>query len=178
MRTVALAVKLSRLVNTAIQAIAVIAVVAIMLHTVANALMRYALAEPITGTQEFVQYWYMPLAVLLGIYLAQRGRDHIEARLIFDRLPLRVQLEAQIFGQVLAIALASAFTVFGMNAAIDAYMVGQTGGASGIVTWPVYFVVPLAFALFALQLMLDLVMVMRSRNPDAAAVTTIDSRGK
>jgi TRAP-type C4-dicarboxylate transport system permease small subunit len=152
-----------------IKAVAVLALIMMMAHTVANALLRYLAASPITGTNEYVGYWYMPLVAFLGFYLAQRGRAHIEARLVFDRLPLANRIEIQLLGQALTIALCIAFAYYGWTEALDAYGIGQTGGVTAVVIWPVMFIVPLAFALLTLQLVVDAVAVIRRHDPDASA---------
>ncbi|MDI9896159.1 TRAP transporter small permease [Rhodococcus sp. IEGM 1381] len=58
-----------------------------MVHTVANALSRTVFGEPIGGTLERVQYWYMPLIVLLGFVIAMQRGEHVRADMFFSRSP-------------------------------------------------------------------------------------------
>lgn len=161
--------RVSNLVNRLLEAVSVISLLLLMVHTVANALLRYAAASPITGTNEFVGYWYLPLAALLGFSLAQRGGSHIEARLVFDRFPMANRIEIQLFGQVLTIALCVGFAYYGWGEALDAWRVGLTGGMSAVVIWPMLFLVPFSFIVLTWQLVLDAVAVVRRRDPDATS---------
>lgn len=156
-------------VRRLLQAVAVAALLAMMLHTIANALLRYLAASPITGTTEYVGYWYLPVVALLGFYFAQRGRAHIEARLLFDRLPHASRVEVQLGAQALTVALCAGFAYYGWAEAVEAAGIGLTAGVTGIAVWPVTFVVPVAFALLGLQLALDAVAVRRQQDPDAGA---------
>ncbi|WP_317495153.1 TRAP transporter small permease [Haloechinothrix sp. LS1_15] len=144
------------------------ALLLLMVHTVANALLRYLAGSPITGTNEYVGYWYLPIVAFLGFYFAQRSGSHIEARLVFDRLPRTNQLELQLAGQVLLIALCVGFAYHGLLEAIEAVQLGLTAGVANIVIWPVLFVVPLGFTLFAARLVIDAIATFRTRDPDAA----------
>lgn len=164
-------------VDRLVQAVAVAALVVMMLHTVANAVLRYLARSPLTGTSEYVAFWYLPLAVFLGFHLAQRDRSHIEARLVFDRLPAASQVEIRAVGQVMAALLAFAFAYFGWGEALDAAEVGLATAVVGIPVWPVMFVVPVAFTLFGVQLVLDAVAVVRRRDPDAGAGARGAERG-
>lgn len=160
---------LTRVVIVLLQGVAVLALLLMMGHTVANALTRYAASTPIDGTNEYVSFWYLPLVAVLGFYLAQRGGAHIEARLVFDRLPLANRIEMQLLGQALTIVLCAGFGYFGFVEALDAYRIGQTGGVTEVAVWPVMFIVPLAFALLTLQLVLDAVAVIRRGDPAATS---------
>ncbi|MBA0126783.1 TRAP transporter small permease [Haloechinothrix sp. YIM 98757] len=154
---------LGTIIHHVIRACAVIALMGLLLHTVAHVMLRYLFNSPITGTNEYVTYWYMPVAILLGVYFAQRSRSHIEARLLFDRVPYTNRTELELASLILTGAVCAGFAFYGLVASLDAFKLGLTGGMAGIVIWPVMFVVPLAFLLFVVQLVIDAVTVVRHR---------------
>lgn len=158
-----------KVIDGVLVAIGVVAVLGMMLHTLANAVLRHAADDPIAGTLEYVSGWYMPVAVFLGIYLAQKSGEHIEARLIFDRISGPVRRELLLFGHVLTIVVAAGMAYYGWLEAVEALHLELTLGASGVVIWPVLFIVPFAFVLLVVRLMVDAVVVAKSHGLDAQA---------
>ena len=128
-----------------------IAVVAMMLHVVAHALMRFFLNSPLYGTNEIVSYWYLPIVALLGIPAAHLQKEHITVVLLVENLGRKVQ---------------NVFMVFGFREAMDKMSMGATAGVTDIVTWPVYFLVPLVFFVLAALYILDIFVVARTGSPD------------
>ncbi|OLT16465.1 hypothetical protein BJF78_14465 [Pseudonocardia sp. CNS-139] len=142
------------------------AIIAIMLHTVANALLRHFARSPLPGTDEYVTYWYMPVMALPAFYLAQRRHDHIEAPILFHRLPARIRLELQVAANLVTALLCAGFTYYGWGEAVDAVERGLTGGLGTVPLGPVLLLVPLSFGLFVLQLVADSVVLLRTgRDP-------------
>lgn len=156
--------------NRALEFLAAITLILMMLHVVANALLRSFANSPITGTNEYVGYWYLPLVAFIGFVAAQRRDEHIEARLVFDRLPKRNQREIDVFGLLLAGAAYLAFGWYGGLEAVDGFQIGLTGGVTGVVIWPVTFVVPFAFAILGVLVLFEAVAVARgTREPGVHA---------
>jgi TRAP-type C4-dicarboxylate transport system permease small subunit len=144
---------LSRLADHAERALeifAAIAVIVMMLHVVANAMMRTVANSPIDGTNEYVGYWYLPLVAFIGFVIAQRRSEHIEARLIFDRLPKRNQREIAAAGLLLVTVTCAGFAWYGLQEAIENYHLGLTAGVTGVTIWPVTFIVPVSFVLLGM----------------------------
>ena len=129
----------------------VIVTFVMMLHIVANAVLRTWWRAPIDYTLEVVQYWYLPIVAFLGFVAAQLRGQHIAADLIYEALPsvTKRYVLAVVFGLC---ALASAgFAWFGWEQALHAYDIKQTAGISPVPSWPVYFLVPLAFGSLTVQ---------------------------
>lgn len=126
-----------------------LAMIAMMLHVVAHALLRSFLGSPIYGTNEMVTYWYLPIVALLGIPAAQLQKQHISVTLITDRFGSRTEGLFNAFACVLGAIVALGFAWFGLGEAIDNMRTQSTAGVTNITTWPVYFVVPFAFSLLA-----------------------------
>ena len=49
--------------------------------------------------------------------------------------------------------------------------IGQTADVSDVITWPVYFLVPIVFVLLAVLYVLDAVVIARTGQPDPDMVT-------
>src|SRR5699024_579119 len=52
-------------------------IIVMMVHIVVHALTRSLFDAPIYGTNEIVEYWYLPVVALLGIPAAQLQKEHI-----------------------------------------------------------------------------------------------------
>ena len=61
------------------------AVIVMMLHIVIHALTRSLFDAPIYGTNEIVEYWYLPIVALLGIPAAQLQKEHITVTMAIER---------------------------------------------------------------------------------------------
>lgn len=118
-------------------------------HVVGNGLLRKFFRAPIEGTNEITQYWYMPLIAFGGFIITEMRNEHIEARIIFDKMPLRVQREFQVGASVLVVAVCAAFAVFTGLEAFESLRIGLTGGVINLTIWPVTFAAPVSFGAMA-----------------------------
>ncbi|MBS9376091.1 TRAP transporter small permease [Rhodococcus sp. B50] len=159
---------LRRVSSQALEAVAAITLMVMMLHVVANALMRSFANQPITGTNEYVGYWYLPAVAFIGFVVAQRRGDHIEARVLFDRLPSINKRELDVLGLLLAAVAYSAFAWFGWLEALDNRAIAATGGVTGVVIWPVTFIVPFSFMALAVLVITEAVAQVREARDPAA----------
>lgn len=148
--------KLNKGLNAGLSFITAIALVLMVLHVVAHALMRFLFNAPISGTNEVVGYWYMPIVILLGIPAAQLQKEHISVTLLTDRLGQGTARVFSRFVHALGLMLCIAFTWYGMEEALENAELGSTAGVSDIITYPVYFLVPLVFALLGVMYIANL----------------------
>lgn len=132
-----------------LQTLAVVATLGLMCHVVANALLRTFANDPVRGTLEYVQYWYVPTIALFGFVVAQGRRAHIEASLVYDRVSPSGQVGLQFVTRMVALAVTVAFTYYSLIEAVDAMSSQRTAGSLRITAWPVWFAVPLAFGLLS-----------------------------
>lgn len=139
-------------------------VLLLCLHTVVNAVLRGLGGEGITGTLEVVGYWYMPLIALLGFSLAKRRNEQIEASLVYDRVPAAVKRDFDLTAHLLLVVLSLVFIWYGWLEALHASAIEKTAGISSILVWPTFFLVPLGFALLAVQSVADGYRIMCERN--------------
>src|SRR5690625_7584591 len=90
--------RVSKVLDSALTALTAAALIWMMLHITINALSRQFLNSPISGTNELVAYWYMPVVALIGFVTAHIRREHISVSLVVDRLPPRHQVEYFVLG--------------------------------------------------------------------------------
>lgn len=147
--------------------------IAMMLHVTFNALSRSFRNSPVHGTLEYTQFWYLPIIAFVGIVTAQRNKEHIEARLLFDRVPERARPFVQGGTDLLSLALAVALAYYTFEMAMESMAIRRTAGVSGVSIWPATFAAPVAFALFALWLAVDLAESIR---PEGRRRRPVDRR--
>src|SRR5699024_4767931 len=151
--------------------LAAVATVLMMLHVVAHALLRYFLNSPLYGTNEIVAYWYLPAIALLGIPAAHLQKEHITVTLVTERMG---RIYKNIPGLLVGdprLHVSVGFAYFGFEEATDKMALGATAGVTDIVTWPIYFLVPVTFVLLALLHVFDMVVIVRTGDPDRDPTT-------
>lgn len=149
-------------IRRCVAAVTGVAVLGLMLHTLANALMRRFANQPLEGTHEYVANWYFPAIVLLGLVLAQQQNEHMDAPILFSRAPGPVQLEWGLIAYGLTFLMAAVFVWFGAIEAMENYELRTTAGVTGVVVWPATFLIPLGFGLLAVQVCFDAARTFRS----------------
>lgn len=142
-------------VHRLLVAVGAVAVVVMMLNIVANALMRSLANAPLTSTNEYVTYWYMPLVALLGFVVAQRHRAHTEASVLFDRLPPANRRELRIAGLLITAVVCAGFAYYGWLEAAHSFRIGLTGGVTGVTIWPMVFLVPITYTVLTAQVLTE-----------------------
>lgn len=130
---------------------AIVVMFIMMIHITANALMRTFARSPLPNTLEITEYWYMPIIVFIGFVAAQMRGEHTKADFIFNALPKVTHR------YVLGVAYAAisivcvGFAWFGFQEAMTAFEVRRMAGSSHVVSWPTYFLPPLAFGVMIVQ---------------------------
>jgi len=147
------------------------AIIIMMLHIVAHALMRSLFDAPIYGTNEIVEYWYLPVVALLGIPAAQLQKEHITVTMATERMRSTTASAFTVFACLLGALVSIGFAWFGLLKALEYMAIGQTADVSDIITWPVYFLVPIVFVLLAALYLLDAYVIVRTGKPDLDLVT-------
>jgi TRAP-type C4-dicarboxylate transport system permease small subunit len=167
--------KINDRLNQALSAITAVVLIAMMVHITLHALLRFFFSAPIYGTNEMVQFWYLPLVALLGIPAAQLQRQHITVTLATERMRFWNAAIFKMFAAVLGAILSGLWAWFGFQEALDRMAMGATAGVTDIVVWPVYFLVPLTFGLLAALYVVEIVAIRRLDDPEAALVTNVAS---
>ncbi|GAA1847392.1 TRAP transporter small permease [Brevibacterium marinum] len=142
------------------------AIIVMMVHIVVHALARSLFDAPIYGTNEIVEYWYLPIVALLGIPAGQLQKEHITVTMVVDRARSATAAVLKIFACILGALVSLAFAWFGLMKALENTAIGSTADVSAIITWPVYYLVPIVFVLLAVLYILDAVVIARTGRPD------------
>lgn len=132
---------------------AVVAMVAMMLHIVANAVLRTVFRAPLPGTLEVTQYWYLPVIALLGLIVAQARNEHIFADLLFDGFPPLAKRFTTILVELITAAVAFAFAWFGFLEGLHSLEIGETLGNTELPRWPGEVLLGVAYTVFGIQLL-------------------------
>ena len=143
------------------------AIIVMMLHIVTHALARSIFHAPIYGTNEIVEYWYLPIVALLGIPAAQLQKEHITVTMAVERAKPATAAVFTVFACILGALVSAAFAWFGLMKALENTAIGSTADVSAVITWPVYFLVPIVFVLLAVLYILDAVAILRRSNTEA-----------
>ncbi|MGO1607003.1 MAG: TRAP transporter small permease, partial [Brevibacterium yomogidense] len=93
-------------------------------------------------------------------------KEHITVVLLVENLGRKVQNVFLVFACLMGALVSIGFMVFGFREAMDKMSMGATAGVTDIVTWPVYFLVPLVFFVLAALYILDIFVVARTGSPD------------
>lgn len=139
-----------RLLIGTIDAVASVALIAMMVHVVANGILRSFAGSPIEHTLEYVQYWYLPVIAMLGFLSAQLRGRHITADLLYQALPKSVKRWVTVGSNLLCAVVMCAFARGTWHDALHRLEIRQTAGLTDVPTWPVHFVLPLTFALLGI----------------------------
>ncbi|MFE7422223.1 TRAP transporter small permease [Rhodococcus sp. NPDC057529] len=152
---------------------AVIVLVVMMLHVTANAILRTVAGSPIQNTIEIVEYVYMPILALLGFVAAQARGEHIVADIATTHMAVRTRRVVLCAGYLLTAVVTAGFAWYGMHEAVHAYEITKTAGVSDVPAWPVYFLVPTAFAVMTVLLVGSAYRAIRGVEDDEVSDTPI-----
>ena len=164
-------VKLNAVLNKCLTITTAAAIIIMMLHIVTHALMRSLFDAPIYGTNEIVEYWYLPIVALLGIPAAQLQKEHITVTMLTERARPATASVFTVFACILGALVSLAFAWFGFMKALENMAIGSTADVSDIITWPVYFLVPVVSILLAVLYVLDAVLIVRTSEPELDRAT-------
>ncbi len=131
--------------------VAGVALVLMMVHVVADVLMKFVFNIPITGTPEIVAYYYMVAAVFLALAYVELTGKHITVDLLYNHMSPPTKRVAQAVGYLSSALFFSLLTYSTWFDAVEAYRIGQIAmGSAALPIWPSRFVLPLGFAVVAL----------------------------
>lgn len=163
--------KFEKGVESTLSLITAITLMLMMLHIVAHGILRYFFSSPIYGTNEIVSYWYLPIVVLLGIPAAQLRDEHINVTLVTGRLSEGTAAIFTAFGALIGLLLCVGFAWFGLTEALGNAAMGTTAGVTSVISYPVYFLVPLVFGLLGILYLSAMVKNLRRDVRHAQSMT-------
>lgn len=162
--------KINDRLNRALSIITAVVLIAMMLHVVTHALLRFLFSSPIYGTNEMVQYWYLPLVALLGIPAAQLQKQHITVTLATGRMNYWNAAIFKIAAALVGAVVSVLWAWFGFEEALHRMSIGATAGVTDVTIWPVYFLVPLTFIILAALYVVEMIAVRHAEDPEAPLV--------
>ena len=165
----ALDVRLGR-IETLFNLIAAISIFTLMLLGMVQVLGRTVFNMPVAGYIDLVEL-SMALFAFLGIAYCQRAGGHIRMDLFVKMAKGRVHWSMEIFATLVALFIIAVLIWYGFNHFLRAYQIGDSTIDAELPVWPSKLVVPVAFSLLWLRLLLQLVGFVRLwRQPDAEPV--------
>jgi TRAP-type C4-dicarboxylate transport system permease small subunit len=140
--------------------IAAICIFALMLIAVGQITARKLFNAPLYGYIDMVEI-AMTTFAFLGIAYAERLGGHIRMELLIGKLKGRAQWIAELIGVLLALVVIGILIYYGYEHAMRAYLSGDSTIDAQYPWWPSKMMVPIAFSLLWLRLLLSAVAYTR-----------------
>ena len=140
---------------------------AIVVLMATNVILRYLFSIGSVWSQELEWHLLAPL-ILFGIPYALLKGEHVRVDVLYARFPPRVQAWIDLASQLLCIAIAVAFVWLSLKYVQQSYVIGEGSADPGGLPyrWALKALIPLGFALLALQAVASLLeAVERLRRP-------------
>ena len=133
-------------------------ILASVLVSSGNALVRYALDTSSNAWLELQWYLYSAVFLLCSGYALGRN-DHIRIDIVNTRLPPRVRAWIDIFGGLFFLLPMALIILWLSIPMVEESIVRHevSADAGGLLRWPVKILIPIAFALLALQGMSEII---------------------
>jgi len=142
----------------------VVATIAMMCLTSADALSRYMLNRPITGAYEITEKYLMVAAIYLGLSFAYRGGVFIRVTFLVDRLPSVLRLVANYAAHFISLLFCLITLIATSQQALRALRDETTLSALPLLVGPAYALVPLGFFALTLIMLVDLTRIHSARS--------------
>jgi len=131
----------------------------IMIMTTGNAVARYLINDPISGTYELIELYLMPMVIFLYAARLERDDGNINVDILYTRLPDAAQGFIDLVGRVLALVIFGAISYIAGVKFWEGFIEGRT--SVGVVEFPIY-ISWLIMAVGLLALAVRLVIKIRS----------------
>jgi TRAP-type mannitol/chloroaromatic compound transport system permease small subunit len=135
---------------------------AIVVLMATNVLLRYAFSIGSVWSQELEWHLLAPL-VLVGMTYALQQGEHVRVDIFYARYSARAKAAIDLLAAVLALALALLVIRYSIGYVQQSYVIGEISSDPGGLThrWLLKALIPLGFALFALQALAQCVSAAR-----------------
>ena len=150
-----LLMSLSRAIDTVtewVHRIVMWLVLAAILISAGNAIMRKLFSMSSNAFLEAQWYLFSAVFLLAAAFALQKG-EHVKIDLVYGRLSRRTQIWIEILGTIFFLFPFCFITVLIVwPVVLDKIATGETSAnAGGLALWPVWMMIPIGFALLALQ---------------------------
>ncbi len=145
-------------------------IVFLMMFAVTQVISRKLFNYPLWGYIDIVEIVMVTFA-FLGISYCQRLGGHIRMELVVRRLHGRALWLFEILGVVVALGIILVLLWYGFTHFLRAYQLGDSTIDREIILWPAKLVIPIAFAVLTVRLLIQLLAYTRlALHPDAEPV--------
>lgn len=157
-------------VENVLNYIAGLSILALMLMGVSQIVLRKFFNAPMLGYIDLVEL-SMATFAFLGAAYCQRLGDHIRMEILLTFLKGRALWIAELVSTLAALAIVGVLVWYGWDHFMRAYQLGDTTIDAQYPVWPSKLLVPIAFAVWFLRLLLQLIRFLRlSLHPAANPV--------
>lgn len=147
-----------RIVARIENAFAVLAVAILLACTAAvctDVVLRYAFNRPLVWVTEVTEYALVYIT-FLGIAWAVPRKGHVVVDVFVSPLPPRGKAMAEVFNNLVALAISVMLTVWGVLTTLDAYARGLFKPTTlAVPTWIVLAIIPVGCAVLSLRFMVE-----------------------
>jgi len=145
--------------------VAVLSIFIMMCLTTTDAVGRYFFSRPITGAYELTEKYFMLMTIFLGVAYAYRGGAFIRLGILMDRMPMRVKVPVNYFGQIFSIVYGAILVFASIQQMVRTLQHGTTlASLPSIPLWPGIIVIPVGLLLMCLLMLLDLPRVKHGKS--------------
>lgn len=155
---------LRNVLTKALNVLAGVSLIAMVLLTCWQVFTRYALANPSSWSEELVSYLFA-WASLLGASLITGERGHMNIPILVDRMSPPVQKALNIFGELIAFAFSGIILVYG-GIEISQLAMGQMTSSLGVAVGVFYVVMPLCGILNMIYTVLNIVDICKGETQE------------
>lgn len=122
-----------------------VAAVVMMLHICADVISREFRNQPIAGTLEFVQYYYMVSVVFLPLAITQYNRTLVVVELFLQKLDPRSILRVDGVSNIYTAVYVGFLAIMSLNEAIKSTNQGEMLPlySFDLITWPTRWLLPI-----------------------------------
>lgn len=155
-------------ITTALNGLAGISFLAMVILTCWQVITRYLLNNPSTWSEELVGYLFAWMS-LLGASLITCERGHMNIPVIVERFDKKIQKGLNCLGELIAFLFSAVILVFG-GVRITALAMGQMTSSLGVPIGIFYIVLPLCGVLNMIYTILNMADILRGRTEEKEAV--------
>lgn len=155
---------LRNVLTKALNVLAGVSFIAMVLLTCWQVFTRYILANPSSWSEELVSYLFA-WASLLGASLITGERGHMNIPILVDRMSPPVQKALNIFGELIAFAFSGIILVYG-GIEISQLAMGQMTSSLGVAVGVFYVVMPLCGVLNMIYTVLNIVDICKGETQE------------
>ncbi|MBE9372901.1 TRAP transporter small permease [Saccharopolyspora sp. HNM0983] len=156
-------VRIPERISTSIAALALLAMIVV---SVTNALGRTWWGVPIYAANEISSQWFLPLIVLLAIPGAQVWKEHYTVSILTERLKPRSLALLKCLGYAASAAVCASIAWFGLQEALEKTEVLATAGITSLPIFPFYYLVPVSFVFVTVAFICDAVLAFKHPDGD------------